>query len=134
MKEDVGMKTEVKSTEIIANSLNLISLSYKFCGKFKSKELSEKFIGILCASESILKFYLTSRFSCINKSLFWIPTKTLPCSSRLLERDRLLKSRPMNSESNTKFIFFNYVILFYLIEILDSSQLSFSSLPATASR
>lgn len=56
MKEDVGMKTEVKSTEIIANSLNLISLSYKFCGKFKSKELSEKFIGILCASESILKF------------------------------------------------------------------------------
>lgn len=40
----------------------------------------------------------------------------------------------MNSESNTKFIFFNYVILFYLIEILDSSQLSFSSLPATASR
>lgn len=56
MKEDVGMKTEVKSTEIIANSLNLISLSYKFCGKFKSKELSEKFIGILCAIESILKF------------------------------------------------------------------------------
>ena len=61
MKEDVGMKTEeVKSTEIIANSLNLISFSYKFCGKFhtiaKSKELSKKFIGILCASESILKF------------------------------------------------------------------------------
>lgn len=59
-KEDVGMKTEVKSTEIIANSLNLISLSNKFCGKFhtlaESKELSEKFIGILCASESILKF------------------------------------------------------------------------------